>query len=111
MSDPQSPRAWLCWAVSVSDRYASPHSPKYDFTGKTDPRVSDRRERAIDVKMALDRATDGNGVGELLMQFYVGEVSWGSFTPTEQWHLSRAIRRFREELTRNGFLPEEDRGL
>lgn len=71
------------------------------------PRTDDRRETAISVKMALDRATDGNGAGKLLMDFYVHEVAWYAFTENERWHLERAIRRFRAELVRVGFLPPD----
>ena len=114
---PSSPRGWLCWAVSVSDRYGRPHSPRYAYEGYGDRRVSDRRETAISVKMALDRATDGNGAGKLLMQLYVEEASWYSFTDNERWIMEKAIRRFRRELQAAGFLPnpkdgeEVDRGV
>jgi len=107
MSGPSSPRGWLCWAVSISERYGRPHSPRYEYEGWTDRRVSDRRETAISVKMALDRATDGNGAGKLLTDFYVNEMSWYSFTDNERWIMEKAIRRFRRELIQAGFLPEE----
>ena len=107
MNSPESPRGWLNFAVSVSNRYEFPHSVKYEYTGKSDPRVDDRKETALSVKMMLERATHGNGAGRLVMDFYVNDVAWGSFTPAEQWHLSRAIRRFRAELIRNGFLPPD----
>jgi len=107
---PSSPRGWLCWAVSVSERYQSPHSPRYEYTGYGDRRVSDRRETAISVKMALDRATDGNGAGKLLMQFYVEEASWYSFSESERFTLNRTIKRFRRELQAAGFLPADEGG-
>ena len=106
-SQPESPRSWLCWAVSVSDRYQAAHSPKYEYTGRTDQRCDDRRETALSVKMMLERATNNNGAGKLLMDFYVNDVAWGSFTPNEQWYLSRAIRRFRRELIAADFLPPD----
>lgn len=107
---PSTPRGWLCWAVSVSDRYGRPHSPRYEYTGIHDHRLSNRRETAISVKMALDRATDGNGAGKLLIDFYVNECSWYSFSENERWILDRTIRRFRRELQRTGFLPDHEAG-
>ncbi|MHB8783775.1 MAG: hypothetical protein ACYDAX_10225 [Desulfobacteria bacterium] len=62
------------------------------------------------MKMALDRASDGNGAGKLLMQFYVEEASWYSFTENERWILNRTIRRFRRELQAAGFLPDGEEG-
>ncbi len=79
--------------------------------------MNDRRETAISVKMALDRATNGNGAGKLLIDYYVNEMSWYSFTDNERWHMEKAIRRFRRELQRGGLLPdpkdgeEVDRGV
>ena len=72
--------------------------------------MSDRRETAISVKMALERATDGNGAGNLLMQLYVEEASWYSFTDNERWIMEKAIRRFRRELQAAGFLPDRRTG-
>lgn len=112
MSAPSTPRGWLCWAVSVSDRYGRPHSPRYQYEGIPDHRMNDRRETAISVKMALDRATDGNGAGKLLMQFYVEEASWWSFTEPEQAILRKTIRNFSKALREAGFLPDkaQDKG-
>ena len=103
---PSSPSGWLCWAVSVSERYGRPHSPRYEYEGYGDRRVSSRREEAIDVTNALDRATHGNGAGKLLRQFYVEEMSWYSFSENERWIMDKAIRRFRRELQAAGFLPD-----
>ncbi len=118
---PTSPRGWLCWAVSVSDRYGRPHSPRYEYDGYSDHRLNDRRETAISVKILAERASrecTSNGVGyALLSQFYVEEASWYSFTENERWILNRTIRRFRRELQAAGFLPdtkdeeEGDRGV
>jgi hypothetical protein len=105
---PSSPRGWLCWAVSVSDRYGRPHSSRYEYTGVHDSRMNDRRETAISVKMALDRASDGNGAGKLLTDFYVNEMSWHSFTDHERWILNKTIQRFRRELVQAGFLPGKE---
>ncbi|MHB1025780.1 MAG: hypothetical protein ACYC24_08760 [Desulfobacteria bacterium] len=107
---PSSPRGWLCWAVSVSDRYGRPHSPRYEYDGIPDHRMSDRRETAISVKMALDRATDGNGTGKLLLDFYVREIPWFVFSEVERQTLSRIIKRFRRELQAAGFLPDREHG-
>jgi hypothetical protein len=101
----------------VSERYGRPHSPRYEYTGIPDHRLSDRRETAISMKMALDRATDGNGAGKLLLDFYVNEIPWFVFSELDRAVLSRAIKRFRSELQRGGLLPdpkdgeEVDRGL
>jgi len=73
--------------------------------------MSDRRETAISVKMALDRATDGNGAGKLLADFYVREVSWYAFAEPEQAILRKASRRFADELRRTGFLPPEEKEI
>ena len=58
----------------------------------------------------MNRATDGNGAGKLLRQFYVEEMSWYSFTDNERWIMERAIRRFRRELQAAGFLPDPKDG-
>ena len=72
--------------------------------------MNDRREAAISVKMALDRATNGNGAGKLIMDLFVREVSWYAFTDNERWIMERAIRRFRRELHAAGFLPDPKDG-
>jgi hypothetical protein len=94
----------------VSERYGRPHSPRYEYEGFGDRRVSSRRESAIDITNALDRATDGNGAGKLLRQFYCEEMSWHSFTENEQWILNKTIRRFRRELQAVGILPDPKDG-
>jgi hypothetical protein len=105
-----SPRGWLNFAVSVLDRYGRPHSPRYEYEGFSYRRVSDRRETAIDITNALDRATHGNGAGKLLLDYYVNEVNWYAFTDNERWIMERAIRRFRRELQAAGFLPDPKDG-
>ena len=92
--------------MSVSERYGRPHSPRYEYEGYGDRRVSSRREEAIDITNALDRATGGNGAGKLLRQFYVEEMSWYSSSENERWIMDKAIRRFRKELPAAGFLPD-----
>lgn len=114
---PSCPRGWLCWAVSISNRYRRPHSPRYEYNGISDHRMNDRRESAIDITNALDRATDGNGAGKLIMEFYIREMSWYSFSDSDRWRMERAIKRFRRELIASGYLPDpkaeddDDRGL
>ena len=118
---PTSPRGWLCWAVSVSDRYGRPHSPRYEYDGYSDHRLNDRRETAISVKILAERASrecTSNGVGyALLSRFYVGEASWYSFTEPEQRIIEKTARRFARALREAGFLPdpkdgeEGDRGV
>jgi hypothetical protein len=46
----------------------------------------------------LERITHGNGAGRLLVQHYVEEASWYSFTEFEQEVFRRMIRRFPREL-------------
>jgi len=108
---PSSPRGWLCWAVSVSDRYARPHSARYEYEGIPDHRLSDRRETAISVKIIAERASrecTSNGVGyALLIRFYLGEASWYSFTPPEQRIIEKTAQRFARGLREAGFLPEK----
>jgi len=68
--------------MSVSGRYGRrPPSPRYGYDGIPDRRRNGRRETAIRVKMAFDRATDVNGAGKFLLDFYDREVSWVSTYP------------------------------
>lgn len=109
MRGPSSPRGWLAWAVSVSDRYGRPHSPRYEYDGIPDHRMSDRRETAISVKILAERASrvcTSNGVGyELLTRFYLGDASWYSFTEAEQAIIRKTARCFAKGLREAGFLP------
>jgi len=111
---PETARGWLCWAVSVSDRYTRPHSPKYEYDGFTDRRMSDRRETAISVKMLAEKASakcSGNGVGyELMMSYYVGEASWHSFTEPEQRIIAKTVREFSRRLREAGLIEKKVRG-
>lgn len=113
MRGPSTPRGWLSWAVSVSDRYGRPHSPRYEYDGIPDYRMSNRRETAISVKILAERASrecTRNGVGyELLTRFYLGDASWYSFTGPEQAILRKVSRRFARGLREAGFLPKEVR--
>jgi len=95
--------------------------PKYKGAGYTaytlpEPSYCTRQvfsgfpKSAISVQMALDKETDVNGAGQLIIDYYVRECSWYSFTDNERWIMERAIRRFRRELERAGFLPIPEHG-
>ena len=73
-----------------------------------DHRMDDRRETALSVLRILEKATNGNGAGELLVEYYLGEMSWYSFTENERWHMERAMKKFRAELIRAGFIHDGD---
>lgn len=108
MSGPTSPRGWFCWAESVAERYRRPHGPRFEHTGRTDPRVDDRRETAISVQLLAERASHtacGNGVGyALLLAYFVEEVSWYSLTENERRLFERTLREFKVSLAEAGFL-------
>lgn len=100
--------------MSVSERYARPHSPRYEYDGISDHRLSSRREASISVRMIAEKAShavSGNGIGyALMMRLYVGEASWWTFSESEQALLRRVIRRYAAELRRAGFLPDPKDG-
>ncbi len=106
---PSSPRGWLCWSLSVSDRYTRPHGVKYEYDGYTDRRLSDRRETALSVKILAEKASHkacGNGIGyKLLVDFYAGEMSWHSFSEPERRLIEKTARDFGRRLREAGFLP------
>jgi hypothetical protein len=118
---PSSPRGFFCWAASVAERYQSPHSPRYEYTGGPDHFKAYRREDSISIRMLAERAShsvSGNGIGyALLTRFYLGEASWYSFTEHEQYILRKTIRDFSRRLREAKFLPdpkdgeEVDRGV
>jgi hypothetical protein len=60
------------------------------------------------VKILAERASkecSGNGDGyELLMDFYVREASWWSFTDQEKYIINRTAQRFRCALCTERFL-------
>ncbi len=111
---PSTPRGWLAWVVSVSDRYGRPHSPRYEYDGIPDHRMSDRRETSISIRIIAERASHavcGNGVGyKLLIDYYVGEMPWFAFSDPDRALLRRVIRRYAAELRRAGFLPDPKDG-
>jgi hypothetical protein len=94
----------------VLEAQGRPFSPSYEYTGRTDPRMRDSRESALSVKILAERASkkcSGNGDGyELLMDFYVREASWWSFTEPEQRIIAKTARAFAKALRREGFLVD-----
>jgi len=76
--------------------------PPQDF------RTRDSRESALSVKIIAERASkecSSNGLGyELLMDFYVREASWWSFTKREQRIIEKTARTFAKALRETGFL-------
>ena len=105
---PHSPRSWVRWAAYVLESQGRPFSPRYDGIPRTDPRMRDSKETALSVKMILERVTNGNGAGRLVVAYYVDEVSWHSFTPSEQWIMRKTLRAFRTELIRSGLIADPD---
>ena len=112
MRSPSSPRAWLRWAARVLEAQASPFSPRLDHVPRGDFRLRNSGETALDVKIMLERASakcSRNGVGyELLVDYYVREASWHSFTQTEQRAIRKTALRFTEALREAGFLPGQE---
>ena len=111
MREPSSPRAWLRWAARVLEAQASPFSPRLDHVPRGDFRLRDSRETALSVKILAERASASctkNGVGyELLMDFFVREASWNSFSAREQRLLAKTAQAFVQALREAGFLPEK----
>jgi hypothetical protein len=105
---PSSPRGWLAWSAYVLEAQARPFSPRYEWIPGTDPRMRDSRETALSVKILLEKSSaecTRNGVGvELLMDFYVREASWYSFTAREQRIIEKTARQFSRALMEAGFL-------
>jgi len=102
---PQSPKGWLTWAAYVLESQARPFSPRYDHIPRTVPRMRDSRETALSVKMILEKVCNGNGAGRLLVDFFVDEMSWWSFTESERWIIEETARRFAKALKEAGFIP------
>ena len=107
---PSSPSGWLRWSCYVLEAQGRPFSPRFDHIPRTDPRLRDSKETALSVKLILERITNGNGAGKLLVDYYVHEASWWSFTGPEQAILRKTARRFRQALAAAGFLPGEGDG-
>lgn len=108
---PSTPRGWLNYALSVSDRYTRPHTVKWEYEGRSDWRMSDRRETAISVSLMAERASRkvcGNGIGyKLLVAYYAEEMSWHSFTEPEQRLIAKTAREFSRRLREAGFLSDK----
>ncbi len=101
------------WSLSVSERYERPHSQRLIYEGRTDRRVSDRRETAIAVTLLAEKAShkvSGNGIGyRLLVDFYSGEKKWPAFSPPEQRIIERVAADFARRLREAGFIERKVR--
>ena len=102
---PETARGWLTWSLYVLESQARPFSTPLERTSGTDPRLRDSRETALSVVMILERITQGNGAAKLLAEYYGGDMSWWSFTESEQEVIRRTTKRFVKELRRCGFMP------
>jgi len=67
--------------------------------------MRDSRETALSVKRILEKVTNGNGAEKLLVDYYVREASWWSFTEPEQAIIRKTTRCFAKGLREAGFLP------
>jgi hypothetical protein len=103
---PESAKGWLRWSCYVLESQSRPFSPRYDGIPRTDSRCRESRETALSVKMILEKVTNGNGAGKLLVDFYVNEISFYDFTPSEQWILEKTGQASAMALREAGFLPE-----
>ena len=106
---PSTLRGWLQWSYYVLESQARPFSPRYEFLPPQDFRTKDSRETALSVKIMLERASaecTRNGVGvELLLDLYVREASWYSFSEREKQLIRRTEKVFRCSLCAADFLP------
>jgi hypothetical protein len=107
LTAPKSPGAWIRWSVETLERFGRPRAVRYDFSGRSDPRLDDRREAALSVLRILERITGGNGAGRLLAGYYIGEKSWFEHSEADKRTIGRTARRFAEELRRAGLLTED----
>jgi len=107
---PSSARGWFCWATLALQQCAQPQRPRLEYDGIPDWWRSDRRETALSVKMAAERASveaSGDGVGyELLARYFIDEVPWCCFTERERQILEATIAAFSRRLVEAGFLPD-----
>jgi hypothetical protein len=110
VSGPSSAKGWFLWSCYVLESQSRPFSPQLDRIPGTDPRLRDSRESALSVKILAERASkkcSANGDGyELLMDFYVREASWWSFTDAEQRIIAKTARAFAKALREAGFTPD-----
>ena len=111
---PSSARGWFAWSCYVREYQGRPHSPRLQYEGFGDRRTHNSRESAISVLTLAERASHavcGNGVGyKLLLDYYVGEMSWFAFSDPDRALLRRVIRRYAAELRKVGFLPDPKAG-
>jgi len=105
LKSPTCPRGLLNWAVYVRSSQSRPRPVLFEHI-RSDPRLSDSRETAISVLTMLEKAANGNGGAELLLEAYVEDFSWYSFTESEQEIIKKTTRRFVKELIRAGFMSE-----
>ena len=107
---PQSPKGWLQWSYYVLESQSRPFSPRYDHIPRTDPRLRNSREAALSVKMLLEKVCNGNGAGKLLVDYFVEEMSWWTFSENERWIIEKTARAFARALRETGFLPIPEHG-
>ena len=105
---PSSPKGWFLYSCYVLESQSRPSGPRYDFIPGQDFRTRDSRETALSVKIIAERASkkcSSNGLGyELLMDFFVREASWWSFSEREQRIIEKTAAHFRRELVAAGFI-------
>ena len=108
---PSSPRGWVRYAFRILEAQSAPHSPRFDHSTRTDPRMRDSRETAISVKTMLERSQNGSrGRGpKLLVRLYLGSEPWEVFTDRQKYDIRKTERLFRRQLIEAGFLPDPDR--
>ncbi len=49
LTAPKSAGAWIRWSVETLERFGRPRAVRFDFAGRSDPRLDDRREAALSV--------------------------------------------------------------
>lgn len=107
---PSSAKGWFLWSCYVLESQSRPFSPRYDGIRGVDFRIRDSRETALSVKILAEKASrtcTSNGVGyELLMDFYVREASWWSFSEKEQRIIEKTARAFAKALREAELLPK-----
>ena len=66
--------------------------------------------RLVSVKMLLEKVCNGNGAGKLLVDYFVEEMSWWTFSENERWIIEKTARAFARALRETGFLPIPEHG-
>ena len=74
-----------------------------------DHRMDDRKETAISVIRILEKVTNGNGAGRLVMDYYLEEISWYSLTEKERRTVETTARAFAKALREAGFIEGKER--